>query len=198
MTGQIDAHIISEVRKGPRCHPAVAALSVAFDALAAYKGGQPEGTGGPILSLLYQAEPIVADEAEAAIAKIAAASLTPAARTGQGVLLVLHEQPNVVVPLPARAVEVVLTVLGAMAERRPISVIPHEAEFTTQQAVDYLNVSRPFLIGLIDRGEIPHRMVGRHRLVRFEDLLAYKRATAEKRRQALEEMAAEACRLGLY
>jgi len=112
----------------------------------------------PMLALLYQAEPIVADEAEAAIAKTAAASLAPAARAGQGVQLVLREQPNVVVPLPARAVEAVFTVLGAMAERRPISVIPHEAELTTQQAADYLNVSRPFLIGLIDRGEIPHRM----------------------------------------
>ena len=150
-----------------------------------------------MLALLDQAEPIVADEAEAAIAKTAAASLAPAARAGQGVQLVLREQPNVVVPLPARAVEVVLTVLGAMAERRPISVIPHEAELTTQQAADYLNVSRPFLIGLIDRGEIPHRMVGRHRRVRFADLLAFERASAEKRKQALAEMAAEARRLGL-
>jgi excisionase family DNA binding protein len=152
---------------------------------------------GPMLALLDQAEPIVADEAEAAIAKTAAASLAPAARAGQGVQLVLREQPNVVVPLPARAVEVVLTVLSAMAERRPISVIPHEAELTTQQAADYLNVSRPFLIGLIDRGEIPHRMVGRHRRVRFADLLAYERAAAEKRKRALAEMAAEARRLGL-
>lgn len=150
-----------------------------------------------MLALLDQAEPIVADEAEAAIAKTAAASLAPAARAGQGVQLVLREQPNVFIPLPARAVEVVLTVLGAMAERRPISVIPHEAELTTQQAADYLNVSRPFLISLIDRGEIPHRMVGRHRRVRFADLLAFERTSAEKRKQALAEMAAEARRLEL-
>jgi excisionase family DNA binding protein len=159
--------------------------------------GNQKAPEGPMLALLDQAEPIVADEAEAAIAKTAATSLAPAARAGQGVQLVLCEQPNVVVPLPARAVEVVLTVLGAMAERRPISVIPHEAELTTQQAADYLNVSRPFLIGLIDRGEIPHRMVGRHRRVRFADLLAYERAAAEKRKRALAEMAAEARRLGL-
>ena len=139
-----------------------------------------------MLALLDQAEPIVADEAEAAIAKTAAASLAPAAQAGQGVQLVLREQPNVAVPLPARAVEVVLTVLTAMAERRPISVIPHEAELTTQQAADYLNVSRPFLIGLIDRGEIAHRMVGRHRRVRFADLLAYEHASAEARRLELD------------
>ena len=150
-----------------------------------------------MLALLDQAEPIVADEAEAAIAKTAAASLAPAAQAGQSVQLVLREQPNLAVPLPARAVAVVLTVLTAMAERRPISVIPHEAELTTQQAADYLNVSRPFLIGLIDRGEIAHRMVGRHRRVRFADLLAYEHTSAEKRKQALARMAAEARRLEL-
>jgi excisionase family DNA binding protein len=150
-----------------------------------------------MLALLDQAEPIVADEAEAAIAKTAADRLAATASAGQSVELVLHEQPNVVVPLPARAVKVVLTVLRAMAERRPISVIPHEAELTTQQAADYLNVSRPFLINLIDRGEIPHRMVGRHRRVRFADLVAFERTSAEKRKQALAEMAAEARRLAL-
>jgi excisionase family DNA binding protein len=170
---------------------------IAFVAKVSYGEQKPEATGDPMLALLDQAESIVADEAEAAIAKTAAASLARAASAGQGVQLVLREQPNVVVPLPARAVEVVLTVLCAMAERRPISVIPHEAELTTQQAADYLNVSRPFLIGLIDGGEIPHRMVGRHRRVRFADLLVYERASAKKRKQALAEMAAEARRLEL-
>lgn len=150
-----------------------------------------------MLALLDQAEPIVADEAEAAIAKTAAASLAGAARAARGVQLVLREQPNVVVPLSARAVEIIFDVLTAMAERRPFSIIPHAAELTTQQAADYLNVSRPFLIGLIDRGEIPHRMVGRHRRVRFADLLAFEQASAEKRRRALADMAAEARRLDL-
>lgn len=150
-----------------------------------------------MLALLDQTDPIVADEAEAAIAKTAAASLASAARTAQGVQLVLREQPGVAVPLPARAVAIIFDVLTAMAERRPFSIIPHAAELTTQQAADYLNVSRPFLVGLIDRGEIPHRMVGRHRRVRFADLLGFERASAEKRRQALAEMAAEARRLDL-
>jgi excisionase family DNA binding protein len=172
-------------------------LLVAFNSFISYIVAQPRITEGHMHALLDQAEPIVADEAEAAIAKTAAACLAPAARAGQGVQLLLREQPNVVVPLPARALEVVLTVLDAMADRRPISVIPHDAELTTQQAADYLNVSRPFLIGLIDRDELPHRMVGRHRRVRFADLLAYERASAQKRKLALAEMAAEARRLEL-
>ena len=150
-----------------------------------------------MLALLDQAEPIIADDAEAAIARTAAASLAQAALAGQGVQLVLREQPNVLVPLPARAVSIVREVLEAMATRRPFSIIPHEAELTTQQAADYLNVSRPFLTGLIDRGEMPHRMVGRHRRVRFVDLVAFERSSAERRKQALSNMAAEARRLGL-
>lgn len=150
-----------------------------------------------MLALLDQAEPFVADEAEAAIARTAANSLAAAAHAGQGVQLVLRERPDVLVPLPARAAVMMLDILEAMASRRPFSIIPQDAELTTQQAADYLNVSRPFLVGLIDRDEIPHRMVGRHRRVRFADLLAFERASAAKRRRALAEIAAEARRLEL-
>ena len=150
-----------------------------------------------MLALLDQAEPIVADDAEAAIARTAATSLTLAARAGHGVQLVLRENPNIIVPLPARAVAIVLEVLEAMAARRPFSIIPHDAELTTQQAADYLNVSRPFLIGLIDRNQIPHRMVGRHRRLRLADLQAFERSSAVARQAALAELSAEATRLRL-
>lgn len=148
-------------------------------------------------ALLDQASTTVAEEGEVAIARAAADTLAPLARAGQGVSLMAREAPQVAVPLPARAVGIILDVLEAMASRKPISVIPHEAELTTQQAADYLNVSRPYLIGLIDGGQIAHRMVGRHRRVRFADLVAFERSSAERRKEALAEMAAEARRLGL-
>jgi excisionase family DNA binding protein len=90
----------------------------------------------------------------------------------------------------------VVNLLETMATRRPFSIIPHDAELTTQQAADYLNVSRPFLVGLIDSNQIPHRMVGRHRRVRFADLLDFERDSAAKRKQALAEMAHEEHSLG--
>ena len=133
-----------------------------------------------MLALLDQAEPIVLDETEATIARVAAACLARAAQAGQRVQLMLREQPDMVVPLSPRTVEIVLELLTALAEHRPVSIISYAVELTTQQAADYLNVSRPFLVKLIDRGEIPHRMVGRHRRVRFSDLLTFEHASAEK------------------
>ena len=149
------------------------------------------------LALLDLTEPFVADEAEAAVAHTAAASLAPAASAGEPIQLVVREHPNIAVPLPARAVKLIHDVLEAMARRRPFSIIPYEAELSTRQAADYLNVSRPFLVGLLDRGEIPHRMVGRHRRVRFSDLLDFETRSAAARKQAIADMAEEARRLGL-
>lgn len=100
-------------------------------------------------------------------------------------------------PLPARAVKMIVEVLHAMAESKPLSIIPHTTELTTQQAADFLNVSRPFLVGLLDRGEIVHRMVGNHRRVRVSDLVAFKEKSDQARREAIAAMVAEAQKLKL-
>lgn len=150
-----------------------------------------------MLALLDQTEPFVADEAEAVIANEAASRLREVAAAGQDVQLIVREQPNIVVPLPARAVQMILHVLKTMAERKPFSIIPHDAELTTQQAADFLNVSRPFLVNLVDQGKIQHRMVGRHRRIRFSDLHEFERTSADERRTALANMASEARSLGL-
>ena len=151
-----------------------------------------------MLALLDQTtEPIQADEEEARIARVAAERLRGVALAKQDIQIVVKDSPNIVVPLPAKAVEIILRVLVSMADQKPVSVIPHEAELTTQQAADYLNVSRPFLIGLLDQGKIPHRLVGRHRRVRFADLHAFDMQSRNERSAALEAIAAEARRLDL-
>jgi excisionase family DNA binding protein len=70
-------------------------------------------------------------------------------------------------------------------------------EFTTVEAAHFLNVSRPFVIKEIEEGRLSHRMVGTHRRIAFEDLLAYARKMREQQAAALERMAQNARELGL-
>jgi len=94
--------------------------------------------------------------------------------------------------LPAGAVSLLMEILEAMAAGRGVTIMPVNAELTTVQAAEALNVSRPFLIKLLDSGEIPHRKVGRHRRVRLEDVIAYKAGIDKEREAILDELVADA------
>jgi len=92
--------------------------------------------------------------------------------------------------LPGHVLQILLDVLSEMSKGNAISLIPHHQEISTQEAANLLNVSRPFLVGLLENGEIPFRKVGAHRRVKLTDVLEYKDQSDAKRLQALNELTA--------
>lgn len=103
-----------------------------------------------------------------------------------------QEGKEVSLDLPASAVRLLLDALEQMANGNAVSLMPIQAELTTNQAADLLRVSRPFLIKILEEGQIPYRKVGSHRRLLAEDVLAYKQEIFEKRTKVLDELTAEA------
>ncbi len=101
------------------------------------------------------------------------------------------------VEIPAAAFHLLVDILSQMAQGNAVTLIPIHAELTTQEAADILNVSRPFLVQLIESGKLPCRRVGRHRRIRFEDLMNYKQLIDGQRMQALDELVVQAQELNM-
>ncbi len=101
------------------------------------------------------------------------------------------------IELPSGAVALLMEILEAMAAGRGVTIIPENAELTTVQAAEILNVSRPFLIGLLDEGALPHRKVGKHRRIRMEDVMAYKTNIDREREAVLDQLALDAQNQGM-
>jgi len=111
--------------------------------------------------------------------------------------LVFEEESVAQISLPPQAIEALTEVLEHLAEGREVTVSAQPVEYSTQKAAEYLRVSRPFLVGLLEKGEIPFRKVGTHRRVLFSDLKAYKEKTDAGRLKTLDELTKQAQELGL-
>ena len=100
--------------------------------------------------------------------------------------------------LPRQALALLRDLLSEMAQGNAVTIVPTHAELTTQEAANLLNVSRPYLIKLLEKGEIAHHKVNKHRRIRLDDLMAYKQQQALRSAQALDELAQQAQELGMY
>ena len=132
-------------------------------------------------------------EQESEQARESSRVLSMYARRSKPLEVELHDnEHHQKIALPAGAVRLLLDVLTQMAEGNAVTLMPMHAELTTQQAADLLNVSRPYLVKLLDNGEIGHRKVGTHRRVLLRDLMSYKRKSDANRNTALEELTRQA------
>jgi excisionase family DNA binding protein len=102
------------------------------------------------------------------------------------------------VPLPEEVYRVLVEVVEAMREGKVITFVPRTQRLTTQEAADFLGVSRPTLVKLLEEGKIPYDQPGRHRRILFTDLLAYQERQRIDRRAALDRITEDASEAGLY
>lgn len=102
------------------------------------------------------------------------------------------------IKIPLHALKLLAKILKATAEGKPVSIVPHATEMTTQAAAELLGCSRPHLVKLLETGVIPFTTIGRHRRVKFEDIGAHKKAMKEKQEKLLIEMMKSDEDAGLY
>ena len=101
------------------------------------------------------------------------------------------------ITVPISAIRLLADILAQMAQGNAVTLVPIEHTLTTQQAADLLSVSRPYLINLLEVGKIAFTKVGRHRRIKYQDLLAYMERIDAESRQALGELSREAQALGM-
>lgn len=140
--------------------------------------------------------PALPDARESALAR--ASSRVLAACIGSGPtarLRVIDGDGEIEVPVAA--LRMLVDILANMAEGNAVSIVPIHAELTTQQTADFLGVSRPHLVSLLEGGELPYHRVGTHRRVYFRDLIDYRSRRMAQSKAALDALAEQAQKLGL-
>jgi excisionase family DNA binding protein len=145
------------------------------------------------MSDLKAYDPVVPTQAETRMAEESGRILAAHAR---GELRVQLDDGQTLV-LPQSVARLLTHILTEMAEGNAVTMIPIHAEMTTQEAADFLNVSRPHLISLLEKREIPFHKVGTHRRVRFQDVQDYKDRLTANRSQALDDLARVSQELGM-
>ncbi len=144
-------------------------------------------------------DPFLPSKEDRLNAKEASRMLAPYLRSKENLCIRIEKkgQTKELVSLPPRAVRFLIDLLSEMARGNAVALIPIHAELTTQEAATILNVSRPFVVQLIDEKKLKARKVGSHRRILFADLIAYKQAVDADRNSALDELATQAQELDM-
>ncbi len=143
--------------------------------------------------------PVLPSDQDAILAKAARIALEgrQSQNTALHVEINTGDRQVTALDLPPVVTRLLMDILRETEAGKAVSLVPIDAEVTTQQAARILNVSRPYLIGMIERGIFPTRMVGNQRRIPLTDVLAFKTENRAKRREALAELVALDQEMGL-
>ena len=142
-------------------------------------------------------QPTENDILEAGIATAALSKILSKGKVSRVELQTKMDSKTGTTSIPSKAFELMIEILGQMANGNIVAVVPIHAELTTQQAADLLNVSRPYVVKLIEADKLPATLVGTRRRVRMGDLIAYKQRDAAKRKAVLRKLTQEAQEMGI-
>ena len=115
-----------------------------------------------------------------------------------------HEGARLVGPnreeivIPSSLFNIIRQLLHHLTNGQAISIVPVNTELTTQQAADLLNVSRPYLVKLLETNEIPYRKINSHRRIQVQDLMNYKSKRDAEREELLKQLSEDSRDLGLF
>ena len=140
---------------------------------------------------------LVPNAQDADLARVSSRLLATCIGHGPTARIRVIDGDSEVVEVPVAALRMLVDILANMAEGNAVSIVPIHAELTTQEAADFLGVSRPYLVGVLERGELPHHKVGTHRRIYFRDLLAYRSQRMGQSQAALDALAEQAQKLGM-
>jgi excisionase family DNA binding protein len=135
---------------------------------------------------------------DAALAKAASQALAQAGDTALRVQVTGAGGEITTFDLPPVVARLLGDILKETAAGHAVMLLPFREEITTQQAAELLNVSRPYVVSMIERGQLPARMVGNQRRLPLKDVLAYRAENRAKRRATLDKLAALDQELGLF
>ena len=150
------------------------------------------------MTLIAEKTPIIPSAAEVEQAKISSrqiAELTAVAATGPRYSL--RDTHGLEIEVSESAFRILTEALNAMARGNAVMLVPIEAEVGTQQAAEMLNVSRPFLVNLLEEGQIPFRNVGRYRRIKYQDILLYQARRVSRRKETMDELVSQAQELNM-
>jgi excisionase family DNA binding protein len=145
-------------------------------------------------------DPITLSPTDTAFARESARLLAPSLAAANGTMRLRVEEPDAAsqsVVVPTVAFQLLLKILNELGDGNTVRVVAGHTDLTTGEISELLNVSRPYVIKLLDEGKIPSHLVGTHRRARLKDVLDYRDEHYKARKTILDQMSVIDQELGL-